>query len=333
MCDCEVLNRHGSSSPESPLSAVAPALGKQHFVMPAADKAPRWSRVAGNEVIKQFNLFTQSGGEEGWDPRDCSPEYIKLKVKDNDELRPFLAGKLGGFHSNKDSAKILRGYERVSSEYFVKLAKAGVRRSTLTSSLLLLAVAESHISIATIFLTTEAYIADEGKGGKRKKESKVADEGTTSDEEDEDKDEAGEEQETGAKMPAKKTVKAPMPKTPPKPPTTPPTAKGDEDDVDGLADDVQANLNLNAWYKVDRSQEFAIVACVFPDPKTQTRYVYIRVELTGSIESSQVKARLIKDGDAAEITIKFQKGGELTNPEHCLVQFQDVHNFDAAHPL
>jgi hypothetical protein len=46
-----------------------------------------------------------------------------------------------------------------------------------------------------------------------------------------------------------------------------------------------------------------------------------------------VKARLINDGDTAEITVKFQKGGELTNLKHCLVQFQDVPTFSTDHPL
>ena len=54
--------------------------------MPAADKAPRWSKKDSNEVIKQFNLFTESGGEEGWDPRNCNGDYIKEKVKDSDVL-------------------------------------------------------------------------------------------------------------------------------------------------------------------------------------------------------------------------------------------------------
>jgi hypothetical protein len=178
-------------------------------------------------------------------------------------------------------------------------------------------------------LTTEAYLADEDKAGKRKASQEQA-ESISSDEEDED-EEAGEE--AGEKMPAaaktKKTPKA-MPKTPPKPA---PAAKGDEDDVDGLADAVQASLNLNSWYKIDRSQEFPYFACVFPDPKTQTRYVYIRVELVGSIESSHVQAKIVEDGDAAEFTVKFQKGGELTNPEHCRVQFMDVLDFDETHPL
>jgi hypothetical protein len=54
--------------------------------MPAATKAPRWSIKASKEVIKQFDLFTESGGEEGWDPRDCTAEYIKVQVKDNNML-------------------------------------------------------------------------------------------------------------------------------------------------------------------------------------------------------------------------------------------------------
>jgi hypothetical protein len=98
--------------------------------MPAAAKAPRWSKKDSKEVIKQFNLFTESGGEEGWDPQNCNTEYIKVKVKDSDVLRPFLAGKFGGFHLHKDCAKILCGYKRASSEYFVKLAKTRVSRST-----------------------------------------------------------------------------------------------------------------------------------------------------------------------------------------------------------
>jgi hypothetical protein len=119
-------------------------------------------------------------------------------------------------------------------------------------------------------LTTEAYLADKDLAGKCKASQEA--ENTSSDEEDKDKG-AGEE--AGETMPAagpktKKTPKAPMPKTaPPKPPTVAPT---DEDDVDGLADEVQANLNLNAWYKIDHSQEFAIVACVFLNPKMQMRY-------------------------------------------------------------
>jgi hypothetical protein len=79
-------------------------------------KAPRWSKKAGNELKKQFNLFTQSGGDEGFDPRDRTAEYIKSKAQGNPVLKPNLDGKQGGFHSHRDSTKIIWGYERMSSE-------------------------------------------------------------------------------------------------------------------------------------------------------------------------------------------------------------------------
>ena len=98
--------------------------------MPVRGTAPRWTKEAAKEVERQFNLYTESNGQEGWDPRNHNASYIKPLAQKNDILRPYLAGNLGGHNSHKDSAKILRGYERVASEYFVKLAKQGIRRST-----------------------------------------------------------------------------------------------------------------------------------------------------------------------------------------------------------
>jgi len=94
-------------------------------------KAPRWNKKASKEVERQFDLFTQTQGKDGWDPRERAPEYVKNKVKDNFILRPYLAGSSGGYTTHKTCQKVLRGYERVSSEYFVKIAKSGIRRSTL----------------------------------------------------------------------------------------------------------------------------------------------------------------------------------------------------------
>jgi hypothetical protein len=189
------------------------------------------------------------------------------------------------------------------------------------------------VSLSVVPLLTETYLADKGKAGKRGKSSEEAEKASL-DEKDEE-DEAGAD-EADKMMPAsaskKKTPKAAPKATAVQKTPNAPTAKGD-DDVNRLADDVQASLNLNSWYKIDRSQEFSIFACVFPDLQSQMRYVYIQVELVGSIESSQVKARIVRYGDAAEVTIKFQKGGELTNPEHCLVQFVDKFDFDVGHPL
>jgi hypothetical protein len=89
-----------------------------------------WNKEATTEVLHQFNLHTSMEGEEGWDPENRAAEYIKPRAQQNDVLRVYLEGNLGGRTTNKDSSKLLHGYERVASEYFVSLAKAGIRRST-----------------------------------------------------------------------------------------------------------------------------------------------------------------------------------------------------------
>jgi hypothetical protein len=87
-----------------------------HFVlshsMPVRGTAPRWTKEAANEVERQFNLYTKSNGQEGWDPRNRDASYIKPLAQKNDVLRPYSAGNLGGHELHKDSTKILRGYER-----------------------------------------------------------------------------------------------------------------------------------------------------------------------------------------------------------------------------
>ena len=292
-------------------------------------KAPRWSKKASTELEKQFNLFTQSGGEEGFDPRDRTAEYIKSKAQGNPVLKPYLAGKQGGFHSHRDSAKIIRGYERVSSEYFVKLAKAGIRRSTLTSrtltcSVVFLVVPPAHLIFSIFhcsFMFTEAYLEDKGLFGKRK----AGEEAEEASDDDEDEAEESPPVDDSMKNKARKT-KTPEPKT---------TPGKEDDDVDGLADDVQSSLNLSNWFIIDRSQQFGIFAYVFLNPIKNQRYVYIRIELVGSIDQSMLKSKFINNGDTAVVTIKFRKGGELTNPEHCLIQYRESMSDEllALHPI
>ena len=77
-------------------------------------------------------------------------------------------------------------------------------------------------------------------------------------------------------------------------------------------------------FKIDHSQDFPIFACVFAQPATQTRYVYIWIKLVGSVQDEHVHAKLIKEGDVAKVTVKIRKGRELTNPDHALVQFADT---------
>jgi hypothetical protein len=45
-----------------------------------------------------------------------------------------------------------------------------------------------------------------------------------------------------------------------------------------------------------------------------------------------IKSSFINDGDTALITIKFRKGGELTNPAHCLTQYAESDSI-TTHPL
>jgi hypothetical protein len=146
-----------------------------------------------------------------------------------------------------------------------------------------------------------------------------------------DDDDTGDE---GPPMPTatpKRAAKPPKP-APKATPGAPKDGTNDDADMVDLAFQVRNNLNLNMWYSVDRNQKFPIFACVFVDAHSQTRYVYVRIELVGSIQASQVKAKLVQDGDVARVSVKFKKGGELTNPEHCLVQFFDC-EFDETHPL
>jgi hypothetical protein len=90
---------------------------------------PRWNKAASDELARLFNLFTQTGGQEGCDPQNQDPEYVIEALKENGILRPYLQFAHGGHLAHKkDSAKALRGYKRVASEYITFLAKDGIRR-------------------------------------------------------------------------------------------------------------------------------------------------------------------------------------------------------------
>ena len=176
-------------------------------------------------------------------------------------------------------------------------------------------------------MTTEAYLQDKGLTGKRKQ-------AFDDDEVEEDAKEAEVTEEAEEALPAKdeSSEASDNSKKKSKSAKKAPTKPGKDHDIDELATAVQSTLNLNNWFKIDRSQHFAIFACVFVAPDAHTHYVYVRVELSGSIDESMVKCEFINGGDTALITIKFLKGGELTNPEHCLTQYQHTPNIKL-HPL
>ena len=46
-----------------------------------------------------------------------------------------------------------------------------------------------------------------------------------------------------------------------------------------------------------------------------------------------MKAKLICDGVVVQVTITYTKGGELTDPDHCLTKYAQVFDFDRMHPL
>jgi hypothetical protein len=93
--------------------------------MPA--KGPRWGQAQRDRCNQQFDLFVTSNGNEGWDPANTDPEYIKRMMKDDDVCRIFLHHNLGGHRTNKDSDKGIGGYNRAASEFFVLLALQGIR--------------------------------------------------------------------------------------------------------------------------------------------------------------------------------------------------------------
>jgi hypothetical protein len=89
----------------------------------------RWGAKESKECERQFNLFASTGGTQGWDPESTDAAYIKEKIiqAKNPIFAPFLAKSAGG--SARDNQKALSGYRSASSEYFVKLAKNGIRIS------------------------------------------------------------------------------------------------------------------------------------------------------------------------------------------------------------
>ena len=86
-------------------------------------------------------------------------------------------------------------------------------------------------------------------------------------------------------------------KTTPKKATPEPNNKApvaDVDDVNDLASQVRNNLKLNTWFNIDCCQECPIFACIFVDPGSQTRYVYICIELVGIIEFPKSRPSSLK---------------------------------------
>jgi hypothetical protein len=95
--------------------------------MPPKQKS--WGETQTQECIRQFNLFQATKGKEGWDPaKHSDTEYVKTSVRRNQTIKPYLKKSLGGSAGNIDSSKAIRGYQRAASEWWVVLARSGIRR-------------------------------------------------------------------------------------------------------------------------------------------------------------------------------------------------------------
>ena len=119
--------------------------------MPPKQKS--WGETQTLECIRQFNLFQVTKGKQGWDPeKHNDPTYVKDLAKRNQLLKPYVQKSLGGFDKNRDSSKVIRGYERAASEWWVVLAKRGIRRGAFVVATLLLLPAAHVIFILTFLL-------------------------------------------------------------------------------------------------------------------------------------------------------------------------------------
>jgi hypothetical protein len=127
------------------------------FIQAMATKLKNWGKPQAEALEAQFNLWFSGDHEKGWNPEEHEEGYIRNKVLDAEKevaaiLQPYLSGQIGGHPSNKDNSKILRGYRRVASEYFVTLAKGGTRRSTCDFlSCIVLLVFFSHLNCVSSY--------------------------------------------------------------------------------------------------------------------------------------------------------------------------------------
>ena len=95
----------------------------------------RWGEKEREACKQLFDLFKSTGGKEGWDPNNTETNYIigcfsALQSPHKEVLQPYLSEAKGGDKGNRDNQKAVGGYTRAAGEWFVALAKSGVRAST-----------------------------------------------------------------------------------------------------------------------------------------------------------------------------------------------------------
>ena len=90
--------------------------------------AKRWSKSReGSHCNSKFNDFVRSGGANGWDPNNEDAQHIPDLSKADEVLKPFLSATAGGHKDNRNSDKVLSGFRRSASEFWVGLFRQGIR--------------------------------------------------------------------------------------------------------------------------------------------------------------------------------------------------------------
>lgn len=115
--------------------------------------------------------------------------------------------------------------------------------------------------------------------------------------------------------PKKKGSSKPKVKGPPTPSRTA-KAKASNNDARNDPDVEVKDLAAKMKTGMELSSVGIVDMWVFTDPDTNVRYAAICVELCGLIEGKMLKSKFDDDGTSITITCKYQRGGQLTNPDH-----------------
>jgi len=89
--------------------------------------SPHWGEAHRACCTQQFDLFTSTEGEEGWDPDNIDLDYIIDCCLKDDICCSFVNANLGGHQLNKNSNKGIGGYRQCTCEYYISEALKGNR--------------------------------------------------------------------------------------------------------------------------------------------------------------------------------------------------------------
>jgi hypothetical protein len=300
----------------------------------------RWGVKQNKELEKQFNLFDTTGGKEGWNPGVTNDNYIKTKICESGkgDLIRFLSKSLGGDRNNRDNSKAINGYKRAASEYFVKLAKQGVRLSAfkyLESRCCLLMLQQKQfsliLSILLLFTMSEKWIEDKDMTGTRKPGG-VASKGSKMDNDTNDGDNSSESDDNDAgniddNLDQKAASGNRWDSN-----TTSNSFEQTDNDMEGLQDRIRSRLGLANYFHYVKDALFPYTLIAWIDPDSQQQYLEIKIEVLGSMIATDCVPKIAEGGSTVLVKFKFPDGGALLFPPCLLDQHEDNPHFDMYHP-